>query len=141
MLWEDVIADRSGLYYVLHMFRAKVVDNFSAAHHLRGYQGDCERLHGHNYRVEVVVATLELDDMGIVMDFRDLKLSLKDVLKEMDHQYLNDLPIFTEVNPSAEHIAEYIYARMKAHVLAPVRILEVAVWENETCCAFYGEHA
>lgn len=121
------------------MFKAKVIDSFSAAHSLRGYQGDCERLHGHNYRVEVVVVSEVLDGVGIVMDFRDLKLALKGVLGEMDHQYLNDLPRFSAINPSAENIAAYIYERLKTLVPAPVRLGEVGVWENDACCALYSE--
>jgi 6-pyruvoyltetrahydropterin/6-carboxytetrahydropterin synthase len=121
------------------MFKAKVVDSFSAAHSLRGYQGDCERLHGHNYRVEVVVAAGALDQIGIVMDFRDLKGALKAVLKEMDHQYLNDLDVFRTCNPSAEHIARHIYVSLKTRLPSHIALHEVAVWENENCCAFYSE--
>jgi len=121
------------------MFKAKIRDSFSAAHSLRGYQGDCERLHGHNYRVEVVVASATLDQVGIVMDFRDLKAALKSVLDEMDHHYLNDLAIFQDCNPSAELIARHIYARLKGMLPSGTVLSEVAVWENENCCALYSE--
>lgn len=121
------------------MFKAKVIDSFSAAHSLRGYQGDCERLHGHNYRVEVVVISDALDAVGIVMDFRDLKQALKGVLKELDHQYLNELPFFAACNPSAENIAAHVFGRLQALVPSPARLHEVAVWENESSCACYGE--
>lgn len=121
------------------MFKAKVIDSFSAAHSLRGYQGDCERLHGHNYRVEVAVVSDALDPVGIVMDFRDLKQALKAILKEMDHQYLNELPCFETRNPSAENIAAHIFGHLRALIPAPARLHEVAVWENDTSCALYGE--
>lgn len=121
------------------MFKAKIRDSFSAAHSLRGYQGDCERLHGHNYRVEVMVASAELDEVGIVMDFRDLKAALKEVLHEMDHHYLNELGAFENCNPSAEHIARHIYARLKGMLPSGIALSEVAVWENENCCALYSE--
>ena len=121
------------------MFKAKVRDSFSSAHSLRGYQGDCERLHGHNYRVEVVVAAEALDQIGVVMDFRDLKQALKSVLFEMDHHYLNDLAIFANCNPSAEHIARHIYARLKGMLPSGMALSEVVVWENENCCAIYSE--
>jgi len=127
------------LYYEGPMFKAKIRDSFSAAHSLRGYQGDCERLHGHNYRVEVVVASATLDQVGIVMDFRDLKAALKSVLDEMDHHYLNDLAIFQDCNPSAELIARHIYARLKGMLPSGTVLSEVAVWENENCCALYSE--
>jgi len=121
------------------MFKAKIQDSFSAAHSLRGYQGDCERLHGHNYRVEVAVTSAALDEIGIVMDFRDLKAALKAVLSEMDHHYLNDLAVFEHCNPSAEHIARHIYTRLKVMLPPGIALAEVAVWENENCCALYSE--
>ena len=121
------------------MFKAKIRDSFSAAHCLRGYQGDCERLHGHNYRVEVTVASATLDEIGIVMDFRELKASLKEILFEMDHHYLNDLAAFENRNPSAEHIARHIHARLKGMLPSGIALSEVAVWENENCCALYSE--
>ena len=133
------VADPHVLYYVFRMFTAKVIDGFSAAHRLRGYQGDCERLHGHNYRVEVAVESLHLDDAGIVMDFRDLKQILKDVLKVLDHQYLNDLEPFTAINPSAENIAEYIFHAVWGSIKTPVLLKEVTVWENDSCCVTYSE--
>jgi 6-pyruvoyltetrahydropterin/6-carboxytetrahydropterin synthase len=121
------------------MFKAKVRDSFSAAHSLRGYQGDCERLHGHNYRVEVVVASDTLDPIGIVMDFRDLKQAIKTVLGEMDHHYLNELAVFENCNPSAEHIARHIHTRLKGMLPSGIIMHEVAVWENDNCCAIYSE--
>ncbi|HDP26414.1 MAG TPA: 6-carboxytetrahydropterin synthase QueD [Deltaproteobacteria bacterium] len=120
------------------MFQAKVVDSFSAAHRLRGYQGDCERLHGHNYRVEVTVKSHTLDGTGIVMDFRDLKTLLKKTLDELDHRYLNDLPWFQEQNPSAEHIARAIFEHLSPSIPSPVTLKEVVVWENEACCVSYS---
>jgi 6-pyruvoyltetrahydropterin/6-carboxytetrahydropterin synthase len=120
------------------MFTAKVIEGFSAAHRLRGYQGDCERLHGHNYRVEVAVESPQLDAAGIVMDFRDLKQILKDVLNGLDHQYLNDLEPFTTINPSAENIAEYIFHAVSGSIKTPVVLKEVTVWENDSCCVTYS---
>ncbi len=126
------------MYYVLPMFTATVMDGFSAAHSLRGYQGDCERLHGHNYRVEVAVTSLQLDATGIVMDFRDLKGILKEVLGGLDHQYLNDLEPFAAINPSAENIARFIYQSVSGRVLPPVMLKEVTVWENDSCRVTYS---
>jgi len=120
------------------MFTAKVIDSFSAAHSLREYQGDCERLHGHNYRVELVVCARELDAIGIVMDFRDLKQALKGVLKELDHQYLNELKPFAEANPSAENIARFVHHAVSARLKPPAAVKEVTVWENDSCCVTYS---
>ena len=89
------------------MFKAKVIDTFSAAHSLRGYRGDCERLHGHNYRVEVAVASRDLDSMGVVIDFRELKQLVKGVLAGLDHRYLNDIGL-PRANLCREH-AGYIF--------------------------------
>ncbi|HQI00008.1 MAG TPA: 6-carboxytetrahydropterin synthase QueD [Deltaproteobacteria bacterium] len=120
------------------MFKAKVVDSFSAAHRLREYQGDCERLHGHNYRIEVVVSSPSLDEQGIVMDFRELKKLLKGVLHELDHQYLNDLAPFNERNPSAENIAKHLFETLSPLIKEPVRLFEVTVWENDASCVSYA---
>ncbi len=120
------------------MFKARVLDTFSAAHRLYEYQGDCERLHGHNYRVEVVVASPSLDAMGIVMDFREIKQLLKKVLARLDHQYLNDLDPFREQNPSAENIARYIYTELAPSLGKPAELHEVIVWENDTSCISYS---
>jgi 6-pyruvoyltetrahydropterin/6-carboxytetrahydropterin synthase len=119
------------------MFRAKVVQSFSAAHSLRGYQGDCERLHGHNYKVELAVDAPGLDETGIVIDFRDLKGLLKGVLDTLDHAYLNDLEPFRSVNPSAENIARHIYEALSGSMPGEARISEVTVWENDACCVTY----
>jgi 6-pyruvoyltetrahydropterin/6-carboxytetrahydropterin synthase len=121
------------------MFTVKVSDSFSAAHRLKGYKGDCERLHGHNYRVEIAVESPSLTESGIVADFRELKTFLKGILAEMDHQYLNDLPTFSVENPSAENIAKHIYTSLSQMVNPPARLKEVTVWENENCCASYTE--
>jgi 6-pyruvoyltetrahydropterin/6-carboxytetrahydropterin synthase len=126
------------VYYVGAMFTARVRDSFSAAHRLREYNGDCERLHGHNYKVEIAVQSNKLDAMGIVMDFRELKNLLKEILGEIDHQYLNDLPAFAQVNPSAENIARHIFTSLIGKVPAPVELAEVTVWENDNCCVSYS---
>jgi len=120
------------------MFILRVTDSFSAAHRLRGYHGDCERLHGHNYKVEVFIESQHLDETGIVMDFREVKSLLKEALDEMDHQYLNELPAFSEMNPSAENIARHIFSVLAGSVMPPVRLKEVTVWENEHCSVSYS---
>lgn len=119
------------------MFTAKVYSTFAAAHRLREYQGDCENLHGHNYRVEVAVRAEELDRLGLVMDFREIKRLLKGMMDGLDHTYLNELPAFAEINPSAENIARHIYETLETQLTAPARMAAVTVWENDTSCVTF----
>ncbi|MDY6844997.1 MAG: 6-carboxytetrahydropterin synthase QueD [Thermodesulfobacteriota bacterium] len=122
------------------MYDIAIKTSFSAAHALRGYMGKCENLHGHNYDVEVVVCTHDLDAHGLGIDFRILKERVKNILKDLDHSYLNDLPPFKENNPSAENIAKYIYNSLKAE-LSPekVQIKNVQIWEGSNTKVKYYE--
>jgi len=121
------------------MYSLKVEGSFSSAHNLRGYKGKCEDLHGHNWRVAIVIKSEELDNIGLVLDFKHLKKKLNIVLEEMDHKYLNKLKHFKKgngVNPTSENIAKYIYKKL----IAGVPLLNsVTVWENPTSCATYEE--
>jgi 6-pyruvoyltetrahydropterin/6-carboxytetrahydropterin synthase len=117
------------------MFSIKVEGTFSSAHNLRGYKGKCEALHGHNWRVEVVVQSDTLDKLGMVMDFKFLKMELYKVLEKFDHQYLNRLPCFKKMNPTSENIARYIYEKLAPKI---ADLSAVTVWENNTSAATYG---
>lgn len=118
------------------MYSLKVEGSFSSAHNLRGYKGKCEDLHGHNWRIEVIVKSEELNNIGIVVDFKELKQKLNAVLEEMDHKYLNKLAYFKKVNPTSENIAKYIYQKL----ITRIPLLDsVTVWENATSCATYEE--
>jgi 6-pyruvoyltetrahydropterin/6-carboxytetrahydropterin synthase len=116
------------------MYNIKVEAYFSAAHNLRGYRGKCEELHGHNWKVEVVVEKERLDKVGMVLDFRTLKRQLNSILEKLDHRYLNRIPYFRKINPTSENIARYIYNNIKPQV---PNIKSVIVWENNACCATY----
>jgi 6-pyruvoyltetrahydropterin/6-carboxytetrahydropterin synthase len=94
------------------MYEVSVKSSFSAAHHLRGYQGKCETVHGHNWEVEAVVEGENLDACGLLIDFRTLKQRLNALLDEMDHSDLNEIENFRLGNPTSEHIARYIYERL-----------------------------
>lgn len=118
------------------MYNIKVEADFSAAHNLRGYRGKCEELHGHNWKVEVVVTKDKLDKAGMVLDFKYLKQKLCRVVEQLDHKYLNKIPYFKKVNPTSENIARYIYDNLKAAVSG---IASVTVWENYNSCASYYE--
>lgn len=93
------------------MFEVRIEDDFAAAHFLRDYNGKCENLHGHNYRVYVHVEGRTLDEGGMLLDFSFLKSALKEVLRKIDHTNLNDIDFFDQ-NPSAERIAVYIYENL-----------------------------
>jgi len=118
------------------MYSIKVEAGFSSAHNLRGYKGKCEDLHGHNWQVELIVSKEKPDKIGMVMDFRDLKIKLDRVLEKLDHKYLNNIAYFKRVNPTSENIAKYIYGRLKAGIPA---LKSVTVWENAASAATYEE--
>ena len=114
------------------MFEVTIIKTFSSAHQLADIGGKCEELHGHNFKVEVTVGAPNLNSDGLLIDFRLVKKWLKDILDEMDHQHLNDLPFFAGKNPSSENIAHYIYTSLQPKVKKEnVKVLRVKVWESE----------
>jgi len=121
------------------MYKVKVVSGFSAAHFLREYKGKCEELHGHNWKVEAHVASEQLDALGMVMDFTELKNLLAEVISEFDHVLINDLEYFKQHNPTSEYIAFYIFNKLKAKLSEPLVLDQVRVWEKDTSCATYHE--
>ena len=124
----------SGIYEVY------VKTHFSAAHALKGYLGDCARLHGHNWIIEAFVRCKDLDDIGIGIDFRDIKKGVKDVLEGLDHFNLNELPAFKDENPTSENIAKFIYKELSKKLnSAAVKISKVKVSETPGAGAFYWE--
>lgn len=116
--------------------------DFAAAHFIRGHTGGCENLHGHNYRVRVLLEASELDELGMVLDFADLKAALAEVVGPFDHQVINDISPFDERNTTAELVSEYVYQEMSRRLNdGRVRVRRVEVWENDTSCARYEEPA
>ncbi|MBI5904974.1 MAG: 6-carboxytetrahydropterin synthase QueD [Deltaproteobacteria bacterium] len=118
-----------------------VRSTFAAAHRLREYEGNCERLHGHNWRVEVTVESDALDDRGIALDFRTIKSSLSELLSRFDHLYLNDVPPFDALNPSSENLARHLFEEMGKKTPAPARVARVTVWESDDARAEYSRPA
>jgi 6-pyruvoyltetrahydropterin/6-carboxytetrahydropterin synthase len=113
------------------MYEITVEKHFEAAHYLRGYQGKCENVHGHRYRVVVKIKALKLNEIGLAYDFTDLKRHLKDILERYDHTCLNDIPPFDRINPSAENIASAVYNELKEKLGAsPVTLTAVEAWES-----------
>jgi len=121
------------------MFEVCVERTFAAGHALRNYKGKCENVHGHNYRVQITVEGAELDSNGLLIDFIELKRLTMEVIDYLDHRFINDLPPFDVINPSAENLAKYFYDRVSAGMSAggPAQIAEVRIWETDTSVAAY----
>ncbi len=120
------------------MYELKVITHFSGAHQLKDFEGACEDLHGHNWKIELYVTSNDLDEAGVVIDFRTLKKHVKTVLGTLDHKFLNDLAPFKNQNPSSENIARYV-AEQLALLLEgqDVKVSRVTAWESESACATY----
>lgn len=125
------------------MFEVTVERSFAAGHFLRNYKGKCENPHGHNYRVLVTLQGKELDKAGLLLDFKDLKYAVKGVIERLDHQMINEIKPFDEINPSAENLAKYFYEqtnlRLKEVTLGRVSVKQVTMFETDTSNATYYE--
>jgi 6-pyruvoyltetrahydropterin/6-carboxytetrahydropterin synthase len=122
------------------MYKLTIRTSFAAAHNLINYQGDCENLHGHNWRVVVSVIARELDKAGLGIDFKVLKREAGVVINELDHKYLNENPAFRELSPSSEHISHYLYQRLSERLNNDnIKVESVTVWESENASACYYE--
>ena len=121
------------------MFEVSVEHTFAAGHALRNYHGKCENVHGHNYRIQVIVRGESLDATGMLADFVELKRVLRAICEPMDHVFLNDMAPFIELNPSAENMARYVCERMQSELKQanPVEVAEVKVWETDIQSATY----
>jgi 6-pyruvoyltetrahydropterin/6-carboxytetrahydropterin synthase len=121
------------------MFEITIEETFAAGHALRNYKGKCENVHGHNYRCQVTVNGEELDEIGLLVDFVELKKVVHGVIDRLDHQWLNEFPPFDVLNPSAENIAKYIYDEVTAGLKTQkgVRLDAVKLWETDTASATY----
>ena len=120
------------------MFEVTVRDHIASAHQLHGYDGPCKDMHGHTWKVEMVVCGNTLDGVGLLADFKVLKAKLKQVLMPLDHVVLNNLPAFKDLNPSTENLARHIYRALSAKC-APLRLKQVQVWESDTASVIYYE--
>ena len=120
------------------MYKVEITTSFSAAHRLRDYNGKCERLHGHNYKVAVCVRAGSLGPGGMVIDFGMLKAAANTVADRLDHMYLNDIPPFDILEPSAENIAEYFFEQVSKQLNENGNMLySVSIWESDTSCATF----
>ncbi len=123
------------------MYELTVRTHFDAAHSLAGYPGECARLHGHTFRVEVVVEGETLNAIGIVYDFKDLKKSVNSILARFDHRHINEIPPFDKTIPTAENLANYLYHELQRGGGFPpgVSMQKVNVWESDSACISYRE--
>lgn len=122
------------------MYKLKIITSFAAAHNLMHYQGECENLHGHNWKVEVIVTAKKLDKSGLGIDFKVLKSETISLLKTLDHKYLNELTPFKELSPSSENIARYLYYALGERLNDDnIAIDIVTVWESDFAAASYYE--
>jgi 6-pyruvoyltetrahydropterin/6-carboxytetrahydropterin synthase len=123
------------------MFEVSVEDTFASGHYLRGYRGKCEKPHGHNYKVRITLEGEKLDNIGLLLDFRDLKAAMNDVIDRLDHQMINEVEPFTTINPSAENMAKYFYEELNTSLGMStdgrVRVKLVKLWETDTTTATY----
>ncbi|MEJ2481044.1 MAG: 6-carboxytetrahydropterin synthase QueD [Acidihalobacter sp.] len=117
-----------------------VLTDFAAAHTLRDYPGDCSRMHGHNWKLEAEIRATALNEVGMAVDFKDMKRVAREIAGELDHRYLNDLPPFTTVNPTAENIAAHVYRRMSERLNTDTaRVSAITLWETDRACVRYSE--
>lgn len=125
------------------MFEVTVEKSFAAGHYLRNYKGKCENPHGHNYKVVVTLQSKDLDQAGLLLDFKDLKSVIRSVVERLDHQMINDIKPFDEVNPSAENLAKYFFQETKAKLNSVtngrVWVKQVTMFETDTTNATYYE--
>ena len=121
-------------------YTLKILADFASAHTLRDYPGDCSRMHGHNWKVEVEVTATALNEYEMGMDFKTIKTATRELAKTLDHRYLNDIPPFDVRNPTAENIAQYFYQHLSDTLnINTARVSAVTLWETDRACVRYTE--
>ena len=122
------------------IYSLTIKGHFDAAHFLRGYQGKCQFLHGHTFFYEVQLEGNKLDELGMLIDFVEVKKILKEVVEEgLDHKFLNEVFPFTELNPTAENLAKVIFEKLTWQFMDPVKIKQVTIWESQDAGVTYSE--
>ena len=121
-------------------YKLKTITEFASAHTLRDYPGACSRMHGHNWKVELEVIATSLDDVGMGVDFKKMKNAANEIGDQMDHRYLNDLEPFTQINPTAENIAAYMFQEISSRLNSDsIKVHAVTLWETDRACVRYSE--
>ena len=122
------------------VYDISVTDHFSAAHALKGYDGSCSQLHGHNWEVTAHIRCTRLNQLGFGVDFLDVKQVITDILSRLDHTNLNDVAEFGSINPTAENIAKFLYTEMARRLNTDqVKIRKISVLESPGCGCTYQE--
>lgn len=122
------------------MYKLNVSSDFSAAHKLVGYDGPCKNLHGHNWKVRVAINCQKLDEIGLTIDFGIVKKILSKITDKLDHQLLNELEMFQNVNPTSENIARYFYDEMSKKIsINSCKLVEIEIWESDKSSLIYSE--
>lgn len=116
------------------MFELSVSSKFNSAHNLRNYDGECEALHGHSWKIEVFIKGDKLNNIGLLVDFKIIKKELNLVIEKLDHKYINNIEPFDKINPTAENLAKFIYDSLKDKFI----LSKVVVWESESTSASYS---
>lgn len=119
-------------------YEVMVAEEISAAHQLNNYHGNCANIHGHTWRIELYISGNKLDEIGMLIDFRQAKSVLSEVIKRFDHQFINSIDPFNQINPTAENLASYVYNQVKL-LLPDYNITKVKVWESSSSCVCYSE--
>lgn len=122
-----------------YMYELRIITQFAAAHQLRNFGGKCEKLHGHNWRIEVYVEGEELNDDGLLIDFKEVKEATNRILEELDHSFLNELSQFKDQNPSSENIAAYIFVKLSNELNDNhIKVAKVTSWESDSASTSYS---
>ncbi len=122
------------------MFELVYKTHFAAAHNLREYEGNCENLHGHNWKIDVMIKSTSLDDLGMLIDFRDVKRMVEGILDTLDHRYLNEIEPFTKINPTTENIARFISDELTKLMPEGTSVAGVTAWESDNCGVTYRDN-
>ena len=121
------------------MYELKVLTQFAAAHQLRNYKGKCESLHGHNWKIEVMLKGEKLNSNGLLIDFKEVKEATNRILEELDHSFLNELPQFKDRNPSSENIAAYLFEKLSNRLNNDqIKVSKITAWESDSASASYS---
>lgn len=121
------------------MFELMVETDFAAAHSLREYHGKCENLHGHNWKVQIVLSAEKVNGLGMVIDFNDVKAMAREILEAFDHKNLNDLAYFKKDNPTTENLSRVLYSEFSRRLPKEISVQKVSVWESDRCGGSYFE--
>ncbi|OQY50213.1 MAG: 6-carboxytetrahydropterin synthase QueD [Desulfobacteraceae bacterium 4572_89] len=122
------------------VYEIYVEDHFSAAHALKGYDGNCSSIHGHNWIVQAYIQCSKLNKLGIGIDFRDVKGVVKDVLSKLDHTNLNEVVEFSSINPTSENLSKFIYKELSRRLNTDhIKVSKIMVFESPGCGSSYQE--